>query len=90
MKILAKHKRGDTSSAMLVDIDYADDMSMTLWAGFPGWVFYPQNGSPRTVHRRPGGGWWVIEVTEDEFGPAVAGPFPTRRTATAAWKLLTS
>lgn len=83
-------------------IDYAVGCGeMSYWDRF-GVLYYPPGRYPGQdlVRRMEGGGWCVVHITYDHDTPmndpypsgleVIAGPFPSRRIATAAWKLITS
>jgi hypothetical protein len=95
MKIHAKEFRHSPGCPPYIRYEAApgDDQEQgpSIWKFNLGWHFFLKPiGHDPVIIREFGGGWYLRETAHNgcDLGKRVAGPFPCRKAAIAAWKVL--
>ena len=89
MKIVEKEFYEESRTGVQASFTLANGMFISKWNDLDGWVVHPtREGTNVVVHRRRGGGWWVKAVNLDQWGEDIAGPFPYRKAAITAWRVI--
>lgn len=95
MKIIEKHRRSSPGMPVHIRYDMGDGREMAeqpqLCMFAMGWHFFVGNFShnPVIIRETKAGGRWYLRAIDGmgRLSERVAGPFPSRRAAWAAWKL---
>jgi hypothetical protein len=100
MKIANRNEWRDSTCPF--SLHYEDGSGAAFWTEHDQLWFYPRgyldapsNEKDHLLVRKRSGGWWLKFIGDTggdhpDYGKLTAGPFPSRRAALAAWRMLST